>query len=110
MARREEPLLQAVFNHIALPPRLPGRMDEEMEDVEMALVTRLLKAVDDIHTGESRIVEKAADGGWSSLRRSLELCRTIRGDGRVLSEILSEIQRGDGVTIHVAEQNAGLLV
>jgi hypothetical protein len=39
-------LLESVFNHLVLPPKLPGQQDRDIEGIEQSILTRLIRACD----------------------------------------------------------------
>ncbi|KAL1963349.1 hypothetical protein VTN77DRAFT_8470 [Rasamsonia byssochlamydoides] len=106
-------VLEATFNHVVLPPRLPGKRDQEIEKIEKDLVARLLRAVNCLIDLSSTATRDASTNAWYCLRRSLEICQTIH-DGQIdkvrLVEAFSSIQSEVGIILHITEQNAGLLV
>ena len=72
----ESRFLEDVFNHVALPPRLPGRQDVNIPSIERALIDRLLIATSKVFSG-------VTDGGAESLRRSLEIAKRVNLNGRL---------------------------
>lgn len=103
-------LLESVVNHVALPPRLPGKADRNVDQIQHALTSRLLDA--------SRILRDQTDGEfshqWESIRGILNTCRTANADGKLnrtsLSIQFGGLERKDLLILHIAEQNAGLLI
>jgi hypothetical protein len=110
MASLPEGLLESLFNHIALPPRLPGRQDRRVDRVERALIERLLDATVKL----SRLPQNDSIDEWESLRRSLETCRRVNSGGRLtkasLLTALRELRGRDFITLHITEQNAALII
>lgn len=110
MATSHKELLESLFNHIALPARLPGRQDKKLDIIERALVERLQDAtakmlrlpgidfVNDLH----------------SLRRSLDTCRRVNSGGRLtkasLLTALQGLRSRDFIALHITEQNAALII
>ncbi|PBP16318.1 hypothetical protein BUE80_DR012981 [Diplocarpon rosae] len=104
----ESSLLEDVFNHVALPTKLPGRQDENLDKIEDALVERMSASL-------SRLSDSLLDPTFGeSLQRSLKVARRINMGGRLMkSSILDEFKHlntTDFILIHVAEQNAVLLI
>ncbi|KAH7319411.1 hypothetical protein BKA65DRAFT_101684 [Rhexocercosporidium sp. MPI-PUGE-AT-0058] len=103
----ESRFLEDVFNHVALPPRLPGRQDFNIPTIERNLVDRLLLATSDAFSGIS------ADGA-ESLRRSLETAQGVNLNGRLtkasLIAALCSLNYTDFLLIHVSQQNAALII
>jgi hypothetical protein len=110
MAASPGDFLQSLFNHIALPPRLPGRQDTRLDRVERGLVERLLDATVKL----SRLPHNDSVDEWESLRRSLETCRRVNSGGRLtktsLLTALRELQGRDFIALHITEQNAALII
>lgn len=72
-------LLQATFNHVAFPPRLPNGRDGLMDKVEEDLIKRVLDAIDDLHVASDDAVQQV----WHSLQRSLEICQAVHDGGQL---------------------------
>lgn len=103
-------LIELIFNHVALPPRLPGKQEDRIDHIEGALTDRLLAASRTLKNLTS--VEFSND--WDCIRRSLEICKTVNAGGRLnKTSLLKEfrsLERKDLLILHVAEQNAGLTI
>lgn len=103
----ESRFLEDMFNHVALPPRLPGRQDVNIPTIERNLVDRFLEATSKLFPGTS-------DDGVSSLRSSLETARRVNLNGRLTKASLitafSSLNYTDFVLIHVGQQNAALII
>ena len=102
--------LQSLFNHIALPAKLPQRQEYGIDDIEHALVDHLIsaaKGMRDCQEGEYYRI-------WESLRRTLESCKSLNIGGRVertqLISYLKKMQTSDLIILHIATQNAGILI
>jgi hypothetical protein len=110
MATSPEDFLESLFNHITLPPRLPGRQDTRLDRVKRGLVERLLDAIVIL----SRLPHNDSADEWESLRRSLETCRRVNSGGRLtkisLLTALRELQGQDFIALHITEQNAALII
>lgn len=101
-------MLDLVFNHLALPPQLPGRADDKIEEIEQALIARLL--------GAGRMLRDSTDffDQWDCIRRSLQTCKTLNLGGKLnRKSLISEFQALDSrdvLILHVSQQNAGILI
>ncbi|KAK6953357.1 hypothetical protein Daesc_005660 [Daldinia eschscholtzii] len=103
-------VLKALFHHIALPAILPQSSDSNTEDVESALLDRLINAV--------KLMQNVVEGSlwqtWDSIRRSLIACKAMNIGGKLertqLASYLKQLQDSDLVILHVGAQNAGLLI
>ncbi|KAI1454605.1 hypothetical protein F4805DRAFT_306772 [Annulohypoxylon moriforme] len=102
--------LKSLFNHIALPIKLPQESDPSIDEIERGLVDRL--------TAASKLMRDAQDANcwqiWDSLRRSLLLCRALNIGGKLersqLSINLKQLRDSDVIILHVAAQNAGIII
>lgn len=103
-------LLNALVNHVGLPPHLPAKQEEEVYEIEDALTVRLLNAC--------RALRDLTDGQlsqqWELFRKILQICKVVNAGGKLdRASLLSEfhsLERKDLLVLHVTEQNAGLLI
>lgn len=103
-------LLESIFNHVALPPQLPGTQEKRTEAVERALTEHLLEA--------SRIVrdlpKNSFSNEWDCMYRLLQTCKVVNAGSKLdKTSLLTEFQRlecSDLLMLHVTEQNAGILI
>ncbi|KAI1469407.1 uncharacterized protein F4812DRAFT_328213 [Daldinia caldariorum] len=103
-------VLKALFHHIALPAKLPQSSASNTEDVERAILDRLVIAI--------KLMQNVMEGPlwqtWDSIRRSLLSCKTINIGGKLertqLASRLRQLRDSDLVILHLGAQNAGLLV
>ncbi|KAI9771414.1 MAG: hypothetical protein M1839_002804 [Geoglossum umbratile] len=106
------PILESVFNHIALPPRLPAKQEDRADQIriERALIDLLLYAVRTLRD----IKGCGFSGYWESISHALQTCGTLNSGGKLdktaLFEEFTRIPVVRFVILHVAEQNAGLLI
>ena len=103
-------LLESLFNHIALPPRLPGKGDGNLNEIQDALTNCLLDAsrtLRDQTTGE-------LSRQWETIRNILHISKTVNAGGKLdKTSLLTQfrrLERKDLLILHIAEQNAGLLI
>lgn len=103
-------LLESLFYHVTLPPRLPGKQDHNTEKIEHALASRLLDATRALRD----LVDEQSRDQWDCVRRALQSCRIINAGGRIcrnsLLNELRSVECKDLLLLHIAEQNAGLLI
>ena len=102
--------LTAVFNHLVLPPKLPGKQDSDIGEIERQLAIRLISA-----TGILRdLSNDESTEAWGCIQRSVKTCSIVNEDGRLnqttLLDAFRRLQDKDGLILHVAEQNAGLFI
>lgn len=110
MAASSQPsVLALTFNHVVLPPKLPGEKDAAAEDVNRNLISRLLDATE-LLTG------KASDAVLPALEfvhRSLESCKRLNENEFVSKAVLLNAFRSiesQAIILRITEQNAGLLI
>lgn len=100
--------LEGVFNHLVLPPKLPGGQDPDLDEEAQEFVTRLVAAVVTL----DKATNKAYTQPLSSLSQSLQLCGQLnRGclDKDKLAAAFKDL--GDApLILYVAEQNAALII
>ncbi|CZT03079.1 uncharacterized protein RAG0_09953 [Rhynchosporium agropyri] len=96
--------LEDVFNHVALPPRLPGRQDANLPGIECDLIDRLQVAS----------FSFVLDPGIESLRRSLHTARCVNLNGSLTKQSLlsafRDLNYTDFILIHIGQQNAALII
>ncbi|MCJ1350906.1 MAG: hypothetical protein MMC33_000887 [Icmadophila ericetorum] len=102
-------MLESLYHHIVLPSCLPGRQEGNLVDIEVALTERLL------HTSKFfRDAFGESYNKWDCIRRSLQICKTLNAGGKLnKASLLTEfrsLERRDLIVLHIAEQNAGLLI
>ncbi|KAH7021746.1 hypothetical protein B0J12DRAFT_773782 [Macrophomina phaseolina] len=110
MSQTRAATLVELFNHIVLPARVPSKCDDNIAIIEAALVDRLVEA-------SRTLRDVAADDlyrRWDDVRRILLTAKTLNFGGKLdRLALLQELRRleHDGLLIlHIAEQNAGLLI
>ncbi|GAB1316962.1 hypothetical protein MFIFM68171_07172 [Madurella fahalii] len=107
---------ESVFHHLALPQRLPHSEEANLDEIETALIDRLIIAtrlMQGPERGEPTIQSKASIA-WGSIRRCLDACKAVNHGGNVNREkLLSELRcmtPTDVLVLHIRSQNAALLV
>ena len=102
-------MLDELFNHLVLPPRLPG-VQKSIAAAEIALLDRLQSTAIKLREQAYSLDQTS----YEALQSSLQACRSIHVnrnlDRRNLSEALLDIQPNHVLTLHITEQNAGLLI
>ena len=105
-------ILTLAFNHIVLPPKLPGQQDGETvtHDVDRELTRRLLESTKFFQ----ETLDDEAVLAWNYIEKSLNACRLVKTDGFVnktlLLDVFQEVELDTALIIHVAQQNASILV
>ncbi|KAH6856123.1 hypothetical protein B0I37DRAFT_317555 [Chaetomium sp. MPI-CAGE-AT-0009] len=104
------PLLESVFNHIVLPPKLPGCQDADLHVVEHNILTRLLHACE---ISASLPNNQETQNAWQSVRRPLLVCLDLHRDHfdrASLRNALSSLHADCPLILHIAEQNCAVLI
>lgn len=102
-------LLRAVFNHLVLPPRVPGGEDADIEAVSGNVLTRLIRACETV----SELTDPPWSEAFRSLQSSLFTCRLLNGaylDRSAMLERFRDLEQDQTLILHVAKQNAALLI
>ncbi|KPM43238.1 hypothetical protein AK830_g3340 [Neonectria ditissima] len=108
MASKHEPLLEAVFNHLVLPPKLPTEFDGDDVSLIDNLGQRLLSACRTL-----RQLCHFDDGGvWDTLETSLQATRALNHEFLAKNDLKWAFDRlgKEWLALHVVKQNAALLV
>ena len=104
------PLLNALVNHVGLPPHLPAKQEEEVYEIEEALTVRLLNACRALRD----LTKGPLSQQWDRIRKIFQICKVVNAGGKLdRASLLSEfhaLERKDLLVLHVTEQNAGLLI
>ncbi|PIG85815.1 hypothetical protein AARAC_009742 [Aspergillus arachidicola] len=97
------------FNHIAFPPKLPGKRDEQPAKVNLDLIIRLRHAVQTLH----RMADDDMKAVWQCIEVALNTCHVVNENGMVnkvaLLDAFDKLHPESAVIVYIAEQNAALL-
>ncbi|OAG39983.1 hypothetical protein AYO21_05856 [Fonsecaea monophora] len=103
-------LLRAVVNHVVLPPNLPEKVDNNLEEINRDLLLRVRDACLELDT----VTKGEFQQQLGLLQSSLDHCQNIHAsvhlDSLQLQRAFRRLQIGEVLVIHISEQNAGLLV
>lgn len=105
----EPNILALTFNHVALPPQLPGKHDSnpEIEKVNRQLIERLIRSVEILKTVHESSIEVS-----NSIEKLLRKCMLLTGNGFVNRDAalcaFKEIAPGEALILYIAQQNACL--
>jgi hypothetical protein len=102
-------LLESVFNHLVLPPKLPGQQDIDIEGIEESILNRLIRACDTL----DRLTGEKFEETWASVRHSLRTCLKLNLGRLEKASMLQEfcnLQPEDLLILHVVKQNVALLI
>ncbi|KAI1385347.1 uncharacterized protein F4822DRAFT_445312 [Hypoxylon trugodes] len=104
-------VLRSLFHHVALPSKLPGGAESNITDIERGLLDRLIAATKILENIQQDDVCRRA---WSSIRRSLLFGKALNIGGKIersqLASHLRQLHNSDLVILHVAAQNAGVVI
>lgn len=102
--------LEYLFNHIALPPKLPQRNETKLYILQKALTENLLKWTSNFR---DEVRHKSREP-WDSVVNTLFNCDVLHAGGKLNSSSLessfSQLGLGQSLLLYVARQNAGLLI
>ncbi|EPE04337.1 hypothetical protein F503_01341 [Ophiostoma piceae UAMH 11346] len=102
--------LEQAFNHIVLPPEIPGKEDANPDDIGYDLVRRLRRACDALKS----ITGSSFQQGWQLLDAALEGSQHIIGGPLTKSNlypIFAQVAKENGFAcLHMKEQNAALIM
>lgn len=103
-------LTKTLFNHVALPPQLPGKQDDRIDQVERALTDRLQDASRTLRDLTNDDIRNQFD----FVCHTLHVCKTVNAGGKLdttsLAAEFRNLRRNDLLILHIAEQNTGLLI
>ncbi|KAE8311556.1 hypothetical protein BDV41DRAFT_578450 [Aspergillus transmontanensis] len=105
-------ILPLTFSHIVLPPKLPGKRETEAQvlEVQNDLLSRVIDAVGQL----KEISDAKAVVAWESIEKTLRTLGEVSTEGWVneasLLGALEELQPGNAIILHVALQNACILI
>lgn len=114
---------EALFNHLALPPRLPHGEDPNLDAIEASLVDWLIDGARFMQERDGRgpstyyqgpAKELTASAAWSSILQCLVSSKAVNRDGRInRTRLLTEMSCMTGtnaLVLHIRSQNAALLI
>lgn len=101
-------LLEAVFDHLVLPPKLPDAPEDVSIPLDWELSSRLIRACRQMQTSSSDIP-------WRTLEASLLLTRDLHHPVSIemLMTAFSTLIQDDGanwLALHVNQQNAAIII
>lgn len=102
-------LLESVFNHLILPPKLPEQQDTDIKSIEQSILNRLIRACDTLGKSTGQNLAETLN----SVRHSLRVCLNINPGRLEKASLLQEfynLRNKDLLILHVVEQNAALLI
>ncbi|KAK3356620.1 hypothetical protein B0T25DRAFT_603140 [Lasiosphaeria hispida] len=115
----------SLFNHLALPPRLPSGEDPNINEIEDSAIDLLLAGAQLLRGGPSTFAShpdngqtlqtnKASNDAWESVHRCLEASKLVNRRGQVNKlDLVSRLRcmtATDALVLHIRSQNAALLI
>ena len=104
--------LESIFNHLVIPPNLPGRQDPDPQVVADAILARLIRACDTL----ARLSGEPYTKYWAPLRLMLDVCQRVNsGENTDRKRFLEALQclaseESLWLVFHVVEQNAATII
>jgi hypothetical protein len=99
-----------VFNHLVLPPQLPGKQDANIESTGDAIVDRLIQATSTL----SQLASQEHASPWYAIRQYLCRYQSLHVHGRLEKlSLVSKFRNFDQeqpLLLYIAEQNAALII
>lgn len=99
-----------VFNHLVLPPKLPGKQDTDIESTGDAIIVRLIQSTSTL----SRLAGQEQTSPWHAVRQYLHRFQSLHVHGRLekrsLISTFCNFGQEQPLLLHIAEQNAVLIL
>lgn len=102
-------LLESVFNHLVLPPKIPGRQDTDIEGIEQRILIRLKQACNTLNEFAGQDLQKT----WASIDESLCACINVgrcRYEKTSILKAFRHLQPKHFLVLYMVEQNAALFL
>ena len=110
MSQLDFTIVESVYHHTVLPPKLPGKAEGDLHNVETDLIRRLVEATSVI----KRSLKDEIGSEYDTLQRCLNVSQFLNEDGRLnkssLLEAFEDLELGDSLILHIREQNSGLII
>lgn len=79
MAPPKIPLLESIFHHVALPPKLPDRQEGLINEISRAIIDRLERATVSLRDSTYEKYGPELD----CIRRAISTAKTLNADGKL---------------------------
>ena len=103
-------MLTMVYNHVVLPPQLPGVEDANPGAIGSDLMTRLAGACGAVKS----LIHGNQYARWDAIHRSLLAAKRVNTRGKInrasLALELQQIRPDQTLILYVGQQNAGMLI
>lgn len=100
--------MEALYNHLVLPPKLPGKQDNNHDEQPQELIRLVIRSLDTLANGAPHACQDA----FSVLKQSLKVCGELnhgRLDNESLLASFADIQKRP-LALYIVEQNAALII
>jgi len=118
---------RTVFHHLALPQRLPGAEDANIDEVEATIAGRLVAACRLMFATTTAFHPNLASGPgqstasdtWSTIERAVSTSHSVNKGGRINKpRLLAQLEslaratssRPEALVLHIRRQNAAILI
>ena len=101
--------LEAVFNHLVLPPKIPGHQDPDIKAIEQCILLRLKQACETLQKFAGQDLQET----WASIDESLCACMNVSRCHYEWTSILKafrNLQSKHFLILQVVEQNAAFFL
>ncbi|KAK8065728.1 hypothetical protein PG997_012475 [Apiospora hydei] len=101
--------LEAVYNHLVLPPKVPGGQDSDLDSIQNDILRRLLEACHCLRN----ITGPELEGTWEAVAKSLKVCQQLnqgRLDKDKLVQAFNTLDNEHVLILYVVQQNAALVI
>lgn len=102
-------VFESVFNHLVLPPKLPGQPDLDTSEIELSVLNRMICAFNTL----SRLSGQEFEEKWAPIHIYIRIC-LIHNQGRIekasLLQEFRNLQTKIPFILHMVEQNAALII
>ena len=101
--------VESVFNHLVLPPKLPGQQDIDIVSIQQSILNRLIHACNTLRKLTSQDFMET----WTSVHQSFLVSLNVNAGCLEKASLLQEfsaLRQKDLLILHIVEQNAALLV
>lgn len=103
-------VLEHVFNHIVLPPKLPGSQDDDIREVEKSLRFRMIFAIQQLRSHSTDDVTPTWRRVAAALKSSIVMDENEAVDEKVILGDFENLQPGQTILLYLKEQNAAILI
>ncbi|KAF2084345.1 hypothetical protein K490DRAFT_49259 [Saccharata proteae CBS 121410] len=107
-------LIQHLFNHLAMPPRLPAKCESHTSQLENAIIQRLIHAVRTFRELSGKALDESSQTRVDIVCRALRTCGDLHENGLLsrddIVSAVSSMEPEHLIILHLSAQNAGLTI